>query len=339
MATILEKANEILAEKENKITPNNLKAGVSFFDVTGTLEELVGEEIVIAPTIESQTITPSTGFNGITKIGVSGVTSSIDENIIADNIKDGVTILGVTGNLTSGIDTSDATATATDLSDGKTAYVNGEKVTGTIRTKVSGNVVDYKQTQIVRGTETVVGYPDPIPFLKFKKTMSSDILYRAGSIITIYGYFDDVADYLELTPEKIVEGNTILGIEGTAKTGGIDTSDATAAANNIAYGYTAYVNGEKITGNVPRTTNNSSYEGTNIEIYKAMNPDPSLELEDRLDVRMVISTENRFMEGTTYATCQILYDDLVSLLGITANKIKAGETILGITGTYTGETE
>lgn len=103
MATILEKANEILAEKENKIIPNNLKAGVSFFNINGTLEELVGEEIEIAPTTDAQIITPSNGFNGITKIDVSGVTAAIDSNIVAENIKAGVTILGVEGNCTSGI--------------------------------------------------------------------------------------------------------------------------------------------------------------------------------------------------------------------------------------------
>ena len=56
-----------------------------------------------------------------------------------------------------------------------------------------------------------------------------------------------------LLPEYIKEGITLGGVTGTLVD--LDTSDATATAMDIAYGETAYVNGEKITGIfVPRSS-------------------------------------------------------------------------------------
>lgn len=92
----------------------------------------------IPPVLENLEVTPSTeeqnfkskkdGFNNVL---VKKVTASIDPNILPENIKEGTSILGVDGGY-SGIDTSDATATAGDLLKDKTAYIGEGKITGTI---------------------------------------------------------------------------------------------------------------------------------------------------------------------------------------------------------------
>ena len=55
---------------------------------------------------------------------------SSNGNLLPEYIKSGITLAGVTGTLEV-LDTSDATATAEDIAKGKTAYVDGKKITGT----------------------------------------------------------------------------------------------------------------------------------------------------------------------------------------------------------------
>lgn len=99
MATLKEKADEILLEKQTKVRPENIVSGVKVFDVTGTAETLkLQGAISVTPKTSQTVVTPEAGFNGMSKVTVEAVDRTIDANIIASNIKSGVTILNVTGN-------------------------------------------------------------------------------------------------------------------------------------------------------------------------------------------------------------------------------------------------
>jgi len=75
-------------------------------------------------------IIPAGFHNGLGKIKV------IVTNLTAEAIKAGTTVGGIVGTFT-----SDATATAIDIANGKTAYVNGNKITGTGGGYSPGNTV------------------------------------------------------------------------------------------------------------------------------------------------------------------------------------------------------
>lgn len=73
---------------------SNLATTISSI-TTGSTPNLTA--LSVTPTTSAQTLTPTSPVDGYDEVNVSAVTSAIDANITAENIKNGVSILGVAG--------------------------------------------------------------------------------------------------------------------------------------------------------------------------------------------------------------------------------------------------
>lgn len=113
----------VSAEERAKIIPSNITRNVSILGVAGTavvptgfttinsngthnVTEYAGVDVQVTPALQAKSVTPSTsqqvitpdtGKDGLSQVTIGAVTSAIDANIVAGNIKKDVSILGVTG--------------------------------------------------------------------------------------------------------------------------------------------------------------------------------------------------------------------------------------------------
>ena len=146
-----------------------------------------------------------------TLIGISQSDVAVAGGLTAAKVIGGQTAFGITGTAL-----NDATISGNDkMLSGVVAYgKNGTKYTGSI---ASQGAVTFTPSNVAQ-------------YGNYKGK------YMTGNIT--------VSAVANLTAANILKGKTVGGVAGTA------TSDATAAANRIMNGYTAYVNGSKITGTV-----------------------------------------------------------------------------------------
>ena len=244
-------------------TPGDVASGKTFsagggFTMVGTATAGTPslQEKSVAPTESAQSVTPDSGYDGLSKVTVGAIqteTKTVTTNGTVTP-SSGKYLKQVTVNVpSSGIDTSDATATAGKILQGATAYVKGEKVTGTIEYYPKGSTTSrgYTTTSAENVSVTTIQskkyleiksptFTDPVAFLAKSKVSCGTLLSNLG----------------DATAADVAEGKTFTSAAGLKVTGthvcsgGINTSDATATAGDMAEGVTAYVKGEKITGNV-----------------------------------------------------------------------------------------
>ena len=132
------------------------------------LEVLNGETVSITPSTSAQTITPSSGHNGITEVNVAAVTSSIDSNIQAGNIKKDVSILGVTGTLPEkqlGTKTITENGTYKASNDNLDGYSEVEVATSGV------DINEYLSNTITKGDPAVGGWIKTIKKLRSPLTI------------------------------------------------------------------------------------------------------------------------------------------------------------------------
>lgn len=122
------------------------------------------ESLNVTPTTSAQTIRPDSGVDGFSPVNVSAVDSGIDANIVAENIKKDVTILGVKGSYEGGGGSS--TQYGINLKgwcgdiDANTGRRRTDQAVGTLSMPTLTNVLPYEFYEKFLGSSGVVGVVD-----------------------------------------------------------------------------------------------------------------------------------------------------------------------------------
>lgn len=212
---------EVLPKSTTKVTAGNT------YDQTATSITIDDTNSYFNLTFEGNRL-----FYQNSKIGLRTTNSNLASQIglTANILKKDQQVLGITGTYIgeSGAGTEDATATEWDIVDGQTAYVNGQKITGSLPVK------DTTYTLSVQSPTYSDGYGQfTIMSNNLGNLFPNGVVFKNNQIKIVIPQ-SQIASAIGLTSEMIAEGNTVLGIQGSFTGSGVLSEEEYAQCEAIA---------------------------------------------------------------------------------------------------------
>lgn len=215
-----EKSVTIETNGTTEVTPDENKT-LSKVTVTTDIQPTLQEKTA-TPAIETQEIVADEGNDGLSKVTIEAVTSTIDSNIVAENIKKDVSILGVTGVYDPQPVLQEQTITITE---NKTTEITPDSGKVLSKVSVTTNVQPTLQEKTVIPTTA-------------QQTVTADSGKDGLSEVTVEAVTAEIDS--NIAAENIKKDVTILGVTGTLEQGGAEavlgtlnvTSNGTYEAGN-----------------------------------------------------------------------------------------------------------
>lgn len=237
-------SGDITIKGDENLAAENIRSNITIFGKKGTYEGASGSGT--APSLQSKSVTPSkssqsvtadSGYDGLSTVTVNAIP---DEYIIPSGIKEitsngtidvtdyktaSVNVANSSGG--TGIDTSDATAVASDILNGKTAYSNGSKITGKLNYVTSD---DSERTYETDSIAKATLYDK----LVLRKKFTTDIAFLTGSQVAIRV---DLTELGDATASDVAAGKTFTSSEGIKVTGTAESGSGSSDSNNNCEAY------------------------------------------------------------------------------------------------------
>ena len=218
----------------------------------------------------------------------------------------------------SGLDTSDATATAGAILKGKTAYAKGSKVTGTLEYIPNGS----NTVESIKDAELGTSQIDGVRNLKMSKTITTPVALLENTVLSTYTPIKNLGD---ATAADVAEGKTFTSAAGLKVTGthkcaaSTPTLQSKTVTPSESEQNVSPDSGYDGLSSVTVEAVSNTYVGSRVTKRSAQSYTPGISDQ--------IITSGQYLTGN-----QTIKGDA----NLVAGNIKSGASIFGVAGTYVG---